>query len=234
MWVTRSMSASGRAARRNSSSVEQASGCSRATAKIAQFRSAMRNEPSASSSGAARYPSSSRIFASSRDLGGEGGLAIETGSGRLDAVVSAVLERAGHRGRGQVAEQLVGQLAVGAGEQRLGSGGYPVAALGPPLLAGRPGDVAGLDQPGGGQSAEVLAGAAHGHVEHLGDIGHRGLAASAHGIEHVALRRRDRRRHAHPWSRCVAHRWVRGARSGTIKWTSPNSCHRYPAANAVA
>ena len=43
MCVTRSICASGSAARRNSSSVEQAWGCSLATAKIAQLRSAMRN-----------------------------------------------------------------------------------------------------------------------------------------------------------------------------------------------
>ena len=40
MCVTRSTCASGSTARRNSSSVEQAAGCSRATAWIAQLRSA--------------------------------------------------------------------------------------------------------------------------------------------------------------------------------------------------
>ena len=50
MWVTRSMSASGSAARRNSISVEHDVGCSRATAKMAQLRSMIRATPSASRS----------------------------------------------------------------------------------------------------------------------------------------------------------------------------------------
>ena len=139
MWVTRSISASGRAARRNSSSVEHA------------WRVlAGDGEDGAVALGDAVGAVADRLdrrqvavlvedLGQLGDLGGEAALAGQAGRGALDAVVAPVLEGAGDRAGRHVAEQLVGQLAVGPREQRLGGRGDAVDPLAAALLARAPG-----------------------------------------------------------------------------------------------
>ena len=62
----------------------------------------------------------------------------------------------------------------------------PLAAT---LLARLASRLAGLEQAGVGEPGEVLAGAAHRDVEHLGHVRHGRLATAANGIEHAALGR---------------------------------------------
>ena len=125
-----------------------------------------------------------------------------------------------------VAEQLVGQLAVGPREQRLGGRGDAVDPLAAALLARRAGRLADLQQPGVGEPGEVLAGAAR-----------RSCRAS----------RRRRSRSPRPRRRTAYStlRWAADTGGGTlhargrscsidgalivrgrIRWTSPNSCQR--------
>ena len=111
---------------------------------------------------------------------------------RTARVVDAVLAPLGEQlveqlgvGVGDVAEQLVGELAVRLREVGVGGGGRRVheraaAALGPC------GDGSSLDSTSAVvcQRGEVLARAAHGHAELLGDLLGGGLAAPAHRVEH--------------------------------------------------
>ena len=146
----------------------------------------------------------------------------------LDAGVPAAVEELVLAAGVEVAEQLVGQLPVGLGEQRLGPLGEDVAQPWPAPPGGRLDDLLGPGQALLDQRAQLLAGTADGDAQGLGHGLHRGRSQLLERLEDAALALGDGREGG------VGHgghgrRHARGPASlgaGSSRWRSPNSCQR--------
>ena len=117
----------------------------------------------------------------------------------------------------RVAEQLVGELAVGLREQRVGAVGHGVRELGVTALTRRTGKLRGFREPVVDERGEVLTRAAHRHVELPRDVVGGRLPAPAQRVQHRAPAFGQRRDNSFFGHRCT---------SGRRRWLSPNSCHR--------
>ena len=92
----------------------------------------------------------------------------------------------------EVAEQLVGELAVRLREVAVGGGRRGVRE-GAAAATGRGRrELRGVDETGVDERGEVLPGAARRHPELVGDLLGGRLAAPAHGVEHLAPARGQR------------------------------------------
>ena len=121
----------------------------------------------------------------------------------------------------RVAEQLVGELAVRLREQRVGAVGHHVRELRRGRAARRARQLGRLREPVVDERGEVLARAAHRHVELARDVVGRRLPAPAQRVEHRAPAFGQRR--ARP--RLVGHRCVVPGGAGGCRRTRATGNH---------
>src|SRR4051794_4947643 len=165
------------------------------------------------------------------DLGGQSPLRRQARLGVRDACLAPLGEELVEQlavGVGDVAEQLVGELAVGLWEVRVGGVGRRVHEGAAATLGGGRRQLRRLDQPVTRQGAQVLTRTADRDVELLGHLLRRGLPPATHGVEHGAPAGRETRDRAR-----IAGGAHRRSALRTMRWLSPNSCHRYPPPSAA-